>query len=42
MIWQIDAKSTGPESSHVELRNKGAKPEEIKEVWQMIETCAKL
>jgi len=40
-IWEIDAESTGFESSHVELRNKGATPEEIKEVWQMIEVCAK-
>jgi hypothetical protein len=40
-IWQIDATSTGSQSSHVELRNKGATPAEIKEVWQMIEVCAK-
>jgi len=41
MIWTIVAKSTGSKSAHVELRNKGAKPEEIKEVWEVIEGCAK-
>lgn len=40
-IWTITAKPTGPKSSHVELRNKEAKPELIQEVWQIIAGCAK-
>jgi len=41
VIWTIVAKSTGSQSSHVELRNRGAGPEEIKEAWEAIEGCAK-
>ena len=40
-IWTITAKPIDPKSSHVELRNKDAKPEVIREVWQVIEGCAK-
>jgi hypothetical protein len=40
-IWIIIAEPTGPKSSHVELHNKSAKPEEIDEVWQVIEDCAR-
>jgi len=41
VIWTIVAKSAGSKSSHVELRNKGARPEEIKEAREVIEGCAK-
>jgi hypothetical protein len=39
--WIITTKPTGPKSSHVELRNKDATPEEIQGVWRVIEWCAK-
>jgi hypothetical protein len=41
MIWKMIGKTTGPTSSHVELHNKDAAPEEIQEVWQVIERCGK-
>ena len=35
------AKETGAKSSRVELHFNNAKPEEIAEVWQVIEDCAR-
>jgi hypothetical protein len=39
VIWLVVAKSTGPKSSHVELRNKSAESYELNEVWQAVEAC---
>src|SRR5215813_3929940 len=39
--WMIMAKPTGAKSSHIDLHYETAKPEEIEEVWQLIEECAK-
>jgi len=39
--WMIVAKPVSDTSSHIVLRNKSAKPEEMEEVWQTIEECAK-
>jgi hypothetical protein len=41
VIWMILAKPAGLRRSHVELHNRGAKPEALDEVWQAIEECAK-
>jgi hypothetical protein len=40
VIWMILAKLAGGRRSHVELHNRGAKPEALEEVWQAIEKCA--
>ena len=40
-VWTIVARPTGSKSSHVELRSQNAKPEELKEIWEVIEGCAK-
>ena len=40
-IWMIVAKPTGSKSSHIDLHNKTANSDEIAEVWQVIEGCAK-
>ena len=41
-IWAIAAKSTGPQSSDVELRDKGAQTAELQQVWKAIEKCEKV
>jgi hypothetical protein len=42
VIWTIVAKSTGPESAHVQLLNNGAAPNDLLEAWQAIESCGQL
>jgi len=39
VIWLVVAKAAGSKSSRVELRSKGARPEELDEVWQVFEAC---
>jgi hypothetical protein len=41
VLWTIVTKKTGDNASHVVLLNRGATPDEIKEVWQAIEACGK-
>ena len=41
VLWTIVTKKTGDNASHLVLLNRGATPDEIKEVWQAIEACGK-
>jgi len=41
LIWQIVARSTGSNSSHVELRDIRAASDKLEEVWQVIQACEK-
>ena len=41
VLWTIVTKKTGDNASHVVLLDRGATPDEIKEVWLAIEACGK-
>jgi hypothetical protein len=41
VLWTIVTKKTGDNASHVVLLDRGATPDEMKEVWLAIEACGK-
>jgi hypothetical protein len=41
VLWTIVTKKAGDNASHVVLLDRGATPDEMKEVWLAIEACGK-